>query len=225
MRVCLARSLAQVVAAPLIRQVEQEYPEVRLLLSSALSSQVRAALETRQLDLALMPNAFELPGLYCNPVYEEGFSLFGLESMFDRPGKTIAFSAIGSRPLVAPDRDHDLRRLVERTAVDLGCPLNVKYEINDPALNFALVRDGVAFAILPDSVGLELGAGAEAVGERQLLRPSLKRMQSIVRAAEDTPGSAVLAVEEALMAVLRTLVDSKVLRGSLIYKKTYAKHR
>lgn len=224
-RVCLARSLAQVVAAPLIRQVEQEYPEVRLLLSSALSSQVRAALETRQLDLALMPNAFELPGLYCNPVYEEGFSLFGLESMFDRPGKTIAFSAIGSRPLVAPDRDHDLRRLVERTAVDLGCPLNVKYEINDPALNFALVRDGVAFAILPDSVGLELGAGAEAVGERQLLRPSLKRMQSIVRAAEDTPGSAVLAVEEALMAVLRTLVDSKVLRGSLIYKKTYAKHR
>lgn len=101
-----------------------------------------------------------VPGLYCNPVYEKRFSLFGLESMFDRPGKTIAFSAIGSRPLVAPDRDHDLRRLVERTAVDLGCPLNVKYEINDPALNFALVRDGVAFAILP------------------LLRPSLKRIPS-----------------------------------------------
>lgn len=224
-RVCLARSLAQVVAAPLIRYVEQEYPDIRLLLSSALSSQVRAALETRQLDVALMPNAFELPGLYCKPVYEEGFSLFGLESMFERPGKTIAFSDIGSRPLVAPDRDHDLRRLIERTAVDLDCPLNVKYEINDPELNFALVRDGVAFAILPDSAQLELGLGTNTVGARRLLRPPIKRMQSIVRVAENAPGNAVLAVELALQTVLRTLVENKVLRGSLVYEKTYIKRR
>ncbi|NMK46354.1 LysR substrate-binding domain-containing protein [Achromobacter sp. Bel] len=224
-RVCLARSLAQVVAAPLIRYVEQEYPDIRLLLSSALSSQVRAALETRQLDVALMPNAFELPGLSCKPVYEEGFSLFGLESMFERPGKTIAFAEIGSRPLVAPDRDHDLRRLVERTAVDLGCPLNVKYEINDPELNFALVRDGVAFAILPDSVGLELGLGTNTVGARRLLRPPIRRMQSIVRVAENAPGNAVLAVELALQNVLHTLVEDKVLRGTRIYEKTYTKRR
>ncbi|MCP2514750.1 LysR family transcriptional regulator [Achromobacter mucicolens] len=224
-RVCLARSLAQAVAAPLIRHVEQEYPDIRLLLSSALSSQVRAALQTRQLDVALMPNAFELPGLYCKPVYEEGFSLFGLEALFDRPGKTIAFSAIGSRPLVAPDRDHDLRRLVERTAVDLDCPLNVKYEINDPELNFALVRGGVAFAILPDSAGLELGLAAQAMGERRLVRPPITRTQSIVRVAQSAAGSAVLAVEQALEVVLRTLVQRGVLRGKFIYEKTYIKRR
>ncbi|MCS3507125.1 MULTISPECIES: LysR family transcriptional regulator [Achromobacter] len=214
-RVCLARSLAQVLAAPLVRYVEQNYPDVRLLLSSALSSEVRLALQTRQLDVALMPNAFELPGLYCKPVYEEQFSLFGLESLFDRPGKTMAFSAIGSRPLVAPDRDHDLRRLIERTALDLDCPLNVKYEINDPELNFALVRDGVAFAILPDSAGLELARGNKAMGERRLVRPPIARMQSIVRVAEGAPDSTTLAMEHALEAVLRTLVARKVLRGKL----------
>ncbi|MGE8565682.1 HTH-type transcriptional regulator GltC [compost metagenome] len=214
-RVCLARSLAQVLAAPLVRYVEQNYPDVRLLLSSALSSEVRVALQTRQLDVALMPNAFELPGLYCKPVYEEQFSLFGLESLFDRPGKTMAFSAIGSRPLVAPDRDHDLRRLIERTALDLDCPLNVKYEINDPELNFALVRDGVAFAILPDSAGLELARGNKAMGERRLVRPPIARMQSIVRVAEGAPDSTTLAMEHALEAVLRTLVTRKVLRGKL----------
>lgn len=214
-RVCLARSLAQVLAAPLVRYVEQNYPDVRLLLSSALSSEVRVALQTRQLDVALMPNAFELPGLYSKPVYEEQFSLFGLESLFDRPGKTMAFSAIGSRPLVAPDRDHDLRRLIERTALDLDCPLNVKYEINDPELNFALVRDGVAFAILPDSAGLELARGNKAMGERRLVRPPIARMQSIVRVAEGAPDSTTLAMEHALEAVLRTLVTRKVLRGKL----------
>ncbi|MNT44717.1 nitrogen assimilation transcriptional regulator [compost metagenome] len=173
------------------------------------------ALQTRQLDVALMPNAFELPGLYCKPVYEEGFSLFGLESLFDRPGKTMAFSAIGSRPLVAPDRDHDLRRLIERTALELDCPLNVKYEINDPELNFALVRDGVAFAILPNSVGLELARGDKAMGERRLVRPAITRMQSIVRVAEGAPDSTMLAMEQALETVLRTLVARKVLRGKL----------
>jgi LysR family nitrogen assimilation transcriptional regulator len=214
-RVCLARSLAQVVAAPLVRYVEREYPDIRLLLSSALSSEVRTALETRQVDLALMPNAFELPGLYCKPVYEEGFSLFGLESMFDRPGKTMAFRAIGLRPLVAPDRDHDLRRLIERTAVDLECPLNVKYEINDPELNLALVRDGLAYAILPDSAGLELTRGNKQMGERRLVRPHITRMQSVVRAADAAPGSALPAVEQALRIVMQTLVVQRVLRGKL----------
>ena len=139
-RICMARSLAQVLAAPLVRHVEQAYPEIRMVMSSALSSEMRSAVESRQLDVALMPNAFELPGLYCKPLYEEGFSLFGVEAMFDRPGKTIAFSAIGQRPLAAPDRDHDLRRLIERTALDRGATLNVKYEINDPVLNFVYIH-------------------------------------------------------------------------------------
>ena len=116
-------------------------------------------------------------------------------------------------------------RLIERTAVDLDCPLNVKYEINDPELNFALVRDGVAFAILPDSAGLELELGTQAMGKRRLVRPPITRMQSIVRVAESSPGSAVLAAEQAVEAVLRTLVTNKVLRGTLVYEKTYIKRR
>jgi len=101
----------------------------------------------------------------------------------------------------------------------------VKYEINDPELNFALVRDGVAFAILPDSAGLDLGLGKNTVGARRLLRPPIKRMQSIVRVAENAPGNAVLAVELALQTVLRALVENKVLRGTLVYEKTYTKRR
>ncbi|SAI69514.1 LysR family transcriptional regulator [Bordetella ansorpii] len=230
-RLCLARSLAPALAPRLMRRMEAAYPEIRLLLSSGLSSDIRTALETRQIDLALMPNAFELPGLHCQPVYEEGFSLFGLESLFARPGKTIAFSAIGSRPLVAPDRDHDLRRLIERTAVDLNCPLNVKYEINDPELNFALVRDGAAFAILPDSTAQELMRGSPAIGERRLVKPGITRVQSIVRLADGVPGSAATVTEQMLQDVLRDRVASGALRGNLpasnaqVSRKTYNQRR
>lgn len=214
-RICMARSLAQVLAAPLVRYVEQTYPEIRLVMSSALSSEMRSAVESRQLDVALMPNAFELPGLYCKPVYEEGFSLFGVEALFDRPAKTMAFSSIGQRPLVAPDRDHDLRRLIERTALELGCTLNVKYEINDPVLNFALVRDGMAFAILPDSAAGELMRGNPSMGMRRIVRPVLSRTQSIVRMAESEPGRAIVAVERSIDIVLRRLIKEKILRGRL----------
>ncbi|AHV93349.1 bacterial regulatory helix-turn-helix, lysR family protein [Bordetella holmesii 30539] len=215
-RVCLSRSLARVLVAPLLRHVERELPDVRLLLSSALSSEMRTALETRQLDVALMPNAFELPGLDCTPIYEEGFSLFGRASLFERAGKTIAFSAIGSRPLVAPDRDHDLRRLIERTAIDLNCPLNVKYEINDPDLNYALVREGLAFAVLPASAGLDLGKHDRHIEERKVVRPAITRVQSIVRMPGDAQAAASQAVGQALIVVMKDLVKSKLLTGRII---------
>src|SRR5690606_26438282 len=119
------------------------------------------------------------------------------------------------RPLAAPDRDHDLRRLIERTALDRGATLNVKYEINDPVLNFALVRDGMAFAILPDSAGWELMRGNPEMGVRRIVSPVLSRTQSIVRMAESEPGRAVLAVEQSIDIVLRHLIKEKLLRGRL----------
>lgn len=72
---------------------------------------------------------------------------------------------------------------------------------------------------------LELGLGTNTVGARRLLRPPIKRMQSIVRVAENAPGKAVLAGELASQTVLRALVENKVLRGTLVYERSYTKRR
>ncbi|NYT36487.1 LysR family transcriptional regulator [Allopusillimonas soli] len=210
-RLCIARSMVDILAAPLYRSVQATYPDVRLLLSSALSSEARTLMEARQLDLALMPNAFELPNIVCQPLYEESFALFEAHTSIRRVAKTIAFANIGSRPLVAPDRDHDLRRMVERTAVAHNCPLNVCYEINDPALCMALVREGVASAILPENASFALRHNPQ-IAMRRIIKPRLSRVQSIVRPLDANGTDAAI---QAVADILPMLVDALIRTGQL----------
>ena len=122
---CIAGAVASTVAAPLYRWLESRTPEVRLQLATGMSTEARALVEARRVDLALMPTAFELPGLEARSVFEESFYLFGSSTLFDGQAGPIRFADIGMRPLVAPDRDHDLRKLIERTALSLNCPFDV----------------------------------------------------------------------------------------------------
>lgn len=216
-RLCIAGALATVLVAPLFRLVERALPDVRLVLSTAMSFEVRTRLEARQVELALMPNAFELPNLLATPLYEETFHLFGLARLFGEEDGPIRFADIGTRPLVAADRDHDLRRIIERTALALNCPLNVRYELNSPELSLALIRDGLAFAVMPPSAG---GAacvpGPQAIRARMIVEPCLTRVQSVVSVADQPLSAAALAVQGALRAVVAQLVDEGLLQGRLL---------
>lgn len=213
-RLCVAGALATALAAPLYRYVDEHLPEVRLLLSTGMSAEVRSALEARQVEIALMPNAFELPNLVVQPLYKETFFLCGLARLFDGASGPIRFADIGTRPLVAPDRDHDLRRLIERTAVAHGCALNVRYELNSPELSLALIRDGLAFAIMPQNFNMNLQQrGARQVRCCEIVEPGIIRIQSIVYFADYPLHSAAEAVLRAVTAVVRRLITDGTVQG------------
>lgn len=216
-RLCIASSLGPLLAAPLVRRVEAQHPEVRLMLSTGLSMEVRAQAEARQIDLALMPNVFELPGLAYEPLYQESLHLFGLARLMGPARGAIRFSAIGARPLVAPDRDHDLRRLIERTALETDAPLNVRYEINNAEMALSLVRDGLAFAILPQSV--RDGLDRRRIADRPIATPAITRVQAIVRVPGAANAPAIEAVAQALGEVVAELVDAGRLQGRLLAER------
>ena len=146
-RLAMDGSIAAVVVAPLYRAMEARCPDVRVLVTTGLSHQMRQLVESRSVDLALMPNAFELPSLLSEPVYEEHFCLFAAKGAWSPRLRRIRFDDIGDRPLVAADRQHDQRKLIERVANARKRSLNVRYEINDAELTRALVRDGLAQAV------------------------------------------------------------------------------
>lgn len=216
-RLCLAASMAQLIAGPLYRYIETHFPEIDLLLSCAMSNEVRVVVETRQMELALMPNAFELPTVHSRPIYEESFSLFGPSDAFAEGETTIRFADIGTRPLVAPSRDHDLRKVMERTALGLNCPLNVRYEINDHEMCFALVQEGLACSIMPETSATgRLRPDKPPVTKLRIVEPELKRVQSIVRVPARRFSAATEAVEQALEHVVRELSRQQLLPGALV---------
>ncbi|MEJ8857930.1 LysR family transcriptional regulator [Variovorax robiniae] len=212
-RLCIASAVAGALVVPLYRLMEAQYPQVRLSLQTGASLQARQLVETRRIDLALMPNAFELPGLECDPVYEEQFALFGAQGSFPAELERMAFADIGARPLVTLGRDHDLRKLIERVALALQCPLNVRYEFNEPELIRPVVREGLAFALLPRNAFLAVAAPHDEVQSVPIEEPALARVQSIVWPAGAPLTPAAEAARQALRDTISHLLEAGTLQG------------
>lgn len=211
---CIVGSVAPLVAIPLFRVLAERYPEVQLQLSTGMSREAQAMVEARRVDLALLPTAFELTRLQTLPVFEERFCFVGHRRLLKGRATTIAFRDIGDRPLVAPDRDHDLRKLIERTALAQNCTLNVRYELNNSELLRAVVRDGLAFAIMPRNV-FPL-AEQQDIAVREIVEPALERTQSIVSLVDHPLTPAGEAVRQVLLDLIRTLTDSGALKARLL---------
>lgn len=211
---CLVGSVAPVLALPLLRAVEARAPKVQLRLSTGMSREVQTMVEARRVDLALLPTAFELPRLLATPLFEESFCLFGHRRLLKGRGTRIAFNQIGDRALVEPDREHDLRKLIERTALAHGCNLNVRYELNNSELLRAVVREGMACAIMPRNVFLK--PELQDIAVREIVEPTLVRTQSIVSLVEHPLTPAGEAVRLAVMDTIATLIDNGTFHARLL---------
>lgn len=203
---CIAGSVAPLLAVPLLRLLAEQAPDVRLHLSTAMSREAQALVEARRVDLALLPTAFELPRLEVIPVFEESLCLFGHTALMGSETGPIRFGDIGDRPLVAPDREHDLRKLIERTALAQSCPLNVHHELNSAELLRRLVVEGLACAILPRNAFSDRDAAA--VVARVIVEPLIERTQSVVWRVEQALTPAGEAVRQALLECIAQLISA-----------------
>ncbi|SCK35176.1 LysR family transcriptional regulator, nitrogen assimilation regulatory protein [Variovorax sp. HW608] len=214
-RLMVAGSVAGVVIAPLLAAVATRYPGIRLTVSDGLSSEVRLQVEAGHAQLALMPSPSELQGMDAMPVFEERFMVFGAAKLMRREPAEIAFAQIAQRPLAAPDRAHDLRKIIERAALAIDRPLDVRYELNSPPMLVAVVKEGLAYAILPPSSCIEAVAAKSIVG-RPIAGTELSRVQAIVWPQQRPLSPASMAVRDLLAEVVREQLEAGLLYGRLI---------
>jgi len=214
-RLGIAGSVASVVIAPLLRQMSTQYPEIELSVTDGMSYEVKVLVESGRADLALMPSASELAGIASLPVFEERFMLFGTyDSMLVEPPQ-LTFADVARRCLAAPDRAHDLRKIIERAADSMGLELDVRYELNSPAMLIALAKEGLAYALVPESACIEAVA-AKAVAGRPVVSPELSRVQALVWPQDRLITPAAKAVRDTIVQVVGELVRNGSLRGRVV---------
>jgi LysR family nitrogen assimilation transcriptional regulator len=221
-RVAIAGALAGVVVAPLLKAVGAAYPAIGLAVSEGMSSETRAQVESGRVHFALLPSPAELQGMESLPLLEEHFMLFGAYAAMRREPRQLSFAKVAQRPLAAPDRAHDLRKIIERAATAIDQPLDVRYELNSPPMLIALVKEGLAYAILPPSACVEAVA-AKSIAGRPVVKPLLSRVQAIVWPRDRPLTPAAAAVKDVLIQVVTQLVARGGLHGRLVaarYKKT-----
>jgi LysR family nitrogen assimilation transcriptional regulator len=214
-RLMVAGSVASVVIAPLLRAVATGYPGIQLTVNDGLSSEARLQVEAGHAHLALMPSPSDLQGMEAMPVFEEHFMVFGAAAAMRRKPAEIEFAQITRLPLAAPDRAHDLRKIIERAASAIDQPLDVRYELNSPPMLVAVVKEGLAYAILPPSSCIEALAAKSIVG-RPIAGTDLSRVQAIVWPRNRPLSPAGEAVRDLLAEVVRQQVQAGRLYGRRI---------
>lgn len=203
-------SVATSLAVPLLRRLEQRAPGVRLQLSTGMSREARALVEARRVDLALLPVATELSRLEVLPLFQESFALFGVKKRLGRRSGPVRMADLGDLALVAPDRDHDLRKMIERVALAHGCSLNVRYEVNNPELYRQIVQEGLACAIMPRNAFPS--APTLGLGVRDIVEPGLERVQSLAWMVDHPLSGAGELVRDTLKELVMDMID----KGSLM---------
>lgn len=148
------------------------------------------------------------------PIFEERFMLYGAYEAMRREPERLQFADVVRRPLAAPDRAHDLRKVIERAATAIDCDLDIRYELNSPPMIIAVAKAGLAYAILPDSACVEAVA-AKAIAGCAVVAPELTRVQGVVWRKDRTLTPAAAAVRDTLARVVREMVSDHRLHGRL----------
>lgn len=214
-RVVLAGSVSTAVIAPLLGRVAERYPGIELAVAEGVSTEARVQIESGQAHLALMPGPSELQGMETLPVFEERFLVMGAyAAMQDEPAE-VRFAEVAKRRLTAPDRAHDLRKVIERAAGAIDQALDVRYELNSPPMLTAVVKAGLAYAIMPASICREaLAAGS--IAARPIVEPELTRVQALVWRRDRALAPASAAVRDVIVEIVADLVAGGALDGRLI---------
>lgn len=211
-RVSLAGSLSTVLVAPLLQQVASRFPAITLTVLEGVSSESRMQVESGQAQLALMPNPSELQGMGALPLLEERFVLIGAPSRLDGTPPAWPLAEVLQWPLAEPDRAHDLRKVIERGAATAGLAPDVRYELNSPAMLIAVVKAGLALALVPATI-CEEALAAGSIVSRDVVEPALSRVQALVWLEDRPLAPAAAAVRDMLVDVMAGLRAAGRLHG------------
>ncbi len=196
MSIGLPATVAPTLVPELLASMRERHPAVRLELFESMSGYIEELLGRGRLDLAVLFRDPEqmLPGDV--RLYEEELHLA------TRPGPDAAESpttaeALAGRPLVAPGRYSNLRRLVDRFFADAGLVPDVVADVESLAAMVRVAQAGVASAVLPRSVTTSI-TGPELV--LRPLDPPVRRT-AVVNVAPEfyRPRAAVVAARDAVV--------------------------
>lgn len=202
-RLCLADSVAAALTGDVYMHVQRRYPAIKLIVSTAMSARAKQLILDRQLDLALIPNAFDIPDLHAIPALQETFSLYLSRSHWPTiESDSITLESASRLPLALPTHQYDIRRFLEREASARGLTLNVAFDIDNAEVARSLVRSGLACGIWP-ARGWPESRKDPTLEVKTLGDPPIERTLSLVWFSDAYQSAAAVAVRNLLLSILQ----------------------
>ena len=171
----LPPSVARVLTVPLTRAFRLKMPDAQLSISEGLSTAMQENLQNGRLDIAVLYNPSQVPGIEHTPLVQEELLLVqprppGLQE--DPPPAPITLQEMAALPLVIPTRPNAIRMHVESEMAAIGCRPHIALESDGVSAILDLVADGAGYAILSRNAVMR-SVRPSAFAVRQVAAPAL----------------------------------------------------
>ena len=208
----LPPTLSRQLTLPLIDAFRRRCPLGKLAIVEGLSSHIVEWIATGRVDLGLLYNPEAQPALEITPVLEEGLCLVSPAAALPSAAPATPApqaAAVGlvdlpDYPLIAPERGHAIRRLLETQAALAGVRLNIAWEVSSIAAIIDLVAAGYGHAVLHASAVTASGR-ADQLRVRPMVQPRLTTVLCLAVSAHKRPGPLMRQTTRLLVELARSL--------------------
>lgn len=219
----LAPTTAAVLGLPLMQQMRERYPNVRLHMVESLSGHLSSMLNARQLDLAIL---FDSPirasqhiesarRWRVSPLIEE--DLFFITAQSKRQlqhSKSIKLSQLTQEPLILPTGPHGLRSTLNAAFARANVTPQVVLEIDSLAMLMDAVLGGLGGTLQPWAAVARAGENRSKLRMARISDAQVKRVNLLCGLSDDELSPAALATRVVLADCVTQLVQSGAWQGT-----------
>ncbi len=205
----LPPTLSRQLTLPLIDAFGRRCPQARLAIVEGLSTHIVEWITTGRVDLGLMYNPEAQPALEITPVHEEPLCLVSpmvgaLAPVPEAAATAVPLRRLADYALIAPERGHAIRRLLETQAALAGVRLDIAWEVSSIAAIIELVAAGYGHAVLHASAVAASGR-ADQLLVRAMVQPRLSTVLCLAASAHKRPGPLMRQTMRLLTELTRSL--------------------
>ena len=205
----LAPTTAAVLGLPLIRDMRERYPDVRLHMVEGMSGHLTSMLNSRQLDLTILFDTQAARRWSVLPLVEEKLFLIQAKSENTPAASRTRMADLKDIPLILPTGTHGLRSALDAAFVRAKFKPQLAAEIDSLAMTMAAVEAGLGSTVQPWSALAGLPDAAKRFTWAEIAEPLVRRVNAICSLSDDELSPAALAARVVLADCARELVTSK----------------
>ena len=212
----LAPTACSVLSMPLILEVKQKYPDVRLHVVETLSGHLAGMLNTRQLDLAVLYGTHTARRWTMTPLLEERLFLIQSTSRPVLPvvdGK-VSLAELRDVPLILPTASHGLRSALDAAFTRIGLQPRIATEVDSLSTLMDSVDAGLGATIQPWAATRRFPDAGTRFSLSEITAGEATRRSYLCSLSNDELSPAALAVRVVLAVCARELVRAGTWRGA-----------
>lgn len=205
-RVGLPSSIAMILAAPMLDEVQNRYPGVLVELYESPSTYLAAQLFDERVDLSVIVDKSPPPGLVSIGLVDECLYFVQARPYGKLPKKPVLLTELADIPMILTTRATTLRQVVDAAFYEANIRPYVKAEASSIQTLLTVVAQGSLATLIPFSA-LSWHAATRAL-IHQPIAPRVLRRASLAWSRASSMTQATECVREVILDVVREMVVS-----------------